>query len=135
MHTRHGSRVRWHGRNIEMLSECAGIGLGKAKPAWSWIWSGMWRTTRKAPTGKSAVRKSREMWAFCWRRQRTWWHRTRKWPRYSVSASVQSLLVKLTFRNPRALRPVGKHGATKTPPVEENQVNHFQTWRTRRWWE
>ncbi|KAK4823610.1 hypothetical protein QYF61_004213 [Mycteria americana] len=33
-----------------------------------------------------------------------------------------------SYRNPRPLRRVGKRGATQTPSVEENHVNHFQTY-------
>ena len=44
------------------------------------------------------------------------------WSGFSMLSWPQSLLVRLDFRNPRSLRPVGKCGKMETSSVEEDQV-------------
>ena len=48
-------------KTIEILFECAGIGLGKPEPTCSWIWWDTWRATRRASTDNLvSKRKTRE---------------------------------------------------------------------------
>lgn len=65
-------RVRWGRRNIETLPKNAVIQLGKSKPAWSWIWSGIWRAAREVSKDTSAAKERLgKMCAHCWMSQKT----------------------------------------------------------------
>lgn len=74
------SRDKWLRKNIITLSECAGMGLGKPKPVWSWICQVVRRATRKGRLEK--------VWACYWMRKGTWWQRTWRRPTYSIHSHL-----------------------------------------------
>lgn len=113
-HTRGWRREGWPWRNRDTLSEYAGKGLGKSKPIWSWIWQWMLRTMRRAfHRYISRKKRLRKTWAHCWTGQETWWQSTCRRLWYSLPSPSQPLLRRLTFRNPRSSRPVGKPSARR----------------------
>lgn len=59
----------------------------------------------------------------CWARQGLWWQRV--WKRSRCSMPLSPLLVRLTFRNTRSLRPEDKPGARKTLSVEDQVREHW----------
>lgn len=96
-HTRLRSRHRCPGKSIEMLSEQAGIRLGR-----------VWRTTRKASAGLSSARERlgnmlAEWLNVGWMVQRTWWQRTQK-----SLISFTSVFNNKAFRHSRSLQLLWK---------------------------
>lgn len=63
------------------------------------------------------------MWAYCLMRWWPWWHITWKRLRYWMPPSSQSLLARLTFRNPMSQRPGWKPEEMELPLVEDYQVS------------
>lgn len=108
-HTKGRGMAGWPGRNIEKMSKYADMGLGKPKSIWRLIWQGTCRTKPNAFTSTSATKgRLGKMWICCWMGQVFWWQRIQKRLKYSVPCLPQSLMVRLTFRNPIPLRPVGQ---------------------------
>lgn len=80
-----GRRERWPRRNLEMLPDHAGIGLGKLRPTWRWIWQAMWKATRWTATTILATKgRLEKMWPGCWVGHGNWWKRTWKSLRFSM---------------------------------------------------
>lgn len=99
-HTRLRSRHRCPGKSTEILSEQAGMGLGRA-----------WRT-RKASAGISSAKETLgKMLACCWMVQGTWWQRTQK-----RLTSFTSVSTSKAFRNSRPLESVWKFKERKFYP-------------------
>lgn len=53
-------RSRWPQSMIEILPKNSGMGIGKLKYIWDWIWWRTYRATRRASVNVSSKRKPRE---------------------------------------------------------------------------